>query len=121
MKEKPILLPYGTLIGAVSVVVLTFGAGSCSIAEEEQEEDDSRIQLTVSGNRPFWHPSFPDSVLTTNNSLIDSKGLAGLELEVLDHSFVQWCRAHADRGLGRELPRGGHMAALVRHPNRSAG
>jgi len=83
--KKPDFTSRRPLLTAVVSVVLCLWAGSCYV--DDQDDDDSRLELSVSGSEPFWHPSFPDSVLTSNNSLVDSAGLAGLEIQVLGHTF----------------------------------
>lgn len=66
MNKKPDLTSCRPLLPAAVSVVPCLGAGSCHV--DEEDDDDSRLELSVSGSEFFCHPSFPDSVLTSNNS-----------------------------------------------------
>lgn len=65
------------------VLALCIGLGSC------ESGDDSTMEVAVyANNTRDQHPSFPDSSVVGNNSLVDSAGLAGLEVTVMGRTFI---------------------------------
>ena len=65
------------------ILALCIGLGSCD------DGYHSTMEVAVSANNSRdRHPSFPDSVVVGNNSLVDSAGLAGLEVSVMGRTFT---------------------------------
>ncbi|MYA64144.1 MAG: hypothetical protein F4139_07215 [Gemmatimonadetes bacterium] len=62
---------------------LCIGLASCEAGR------DSTMEVAVHANNTRdLHPSFPDSSVVGNNSLVDSAGLAGLEVSVMGRTFT---------------------------------
>lgn len=65
------------------LLALCIGLGSCDAGYH------STIEVAVyANNTRDLHPSFPDSVVVGNNSLVDSAGLAGLEVSVMGRTSL---------------------------------
>jgi len=65
------------------ILALCIGLASCDAGYH------STMEVAVSANNSRdLHPSFSDSVVVGNNSLVDSAGLAGLEVSVMGRTFT---------------------------------
>ena len=67
------------------ILALCIGLESCDAAAGF----DSSMEVAVyANNTRDPHPSFPDSIVVGNNSLVDSAGLAGLEVRVMGRTLT---------------------------------
>lgn len=83
MKESPGIPSYRAFLMMASIVALSFGTGSC-VLDDESELVIRAVESLLS----VEHPSLPDSMLPVNNSLMDSAGLAGLEIQVAGRTLT---------------------------------
>lgn len=65
------------------LLALCIGLVSC----EAGRNSTMKVAVYANNTRDL-HPSFPDSVVVGNNSLVDSAGLAGLEVSVMGRTFT---------------------------------
>ena len=65
------------------ILALCIALGSCDAG------DVSTMEVAVyANNTRDRHPAFPDSIVVGNNSLVDSAGLAGLEVRVMGRTLT---------------------------------